>query len=198
MSTRGSICAFAFVMMLVTGVARADSDGYYCIGHRYIAYQFGVDYPIGQHQLTVIRLGGREGIGKPDVIEMPLAQVHGMRCYDDRIEIRLFTAMLLVPLDSELRPHAMQRMPLSDKTPSGLVPNLGQLSPAVNTLKPERVDLLAEASGHRFVMEMLPRDVKTQRCRTELQTRIVEIDRTGRQIRELQVHREIYPRGCRE
>jgi hypothetical protein len=185
-------------MMLVATGAWADSDGYYCVGHRYLAYQVGTNFPSGPHQLTVIRLGGPEGIAKPDVIEMPVAQVHGMRCYDDRIEVRLFTDMVLVPLDGALRPLPMQPMPLPDNTLPGMVPNLAQLSRAVWSLEPERVELLAESTGHRFVLEILPRDVKTQRCRTEIQTRILELDRTGRQVREREVHRGIHPRACGE
>ena len=39
------------------GTAYADSDGYYCIGRGYLAYQFGLAAPPTRpHRLTVIRL----------------------------------------------------------------------------------------------------------------------------------------------
>ena len=198
MSAYWRICALITLLMLVAAVASADSDGLYCVGPRYIAYQFGMDSPHGLHQVTIVRLGGPEGIAKPDVIEMPVAQVDWMRCSNDRIEIRLFKELLVIPLDGELRPLAITRSPQADPPMGRIERNLGPLSRAVGTLKPERVELLVDSTGHQFVLEMLPRDVQTLRCMTELQTRIIELDRQGRQVRERQVHREVYPRSCGE
>ncbi len=59
----------------------ADSDGYYCIGRDYIAYQFGfAPPPIAQHRLYIIRVGGAAGIGEPAMFELPQFQVHGLLC----------------------------------------------------------------------------------------------------------------------
>ncbi len=54
------------------GTAYADSDGYYCIGRGYLAYQFGLAAPPTRpHRLTVIRFGDVSGIQPPAVLELP-------------------------------------------------------------------------------------------------------------------------------
>ena len=87
------------------GVAYADSDGYYCVGRSYLAYQFGVaPLPVAPHRLSVIRTRGPAGIPRPAMLELPQFQVHGMRCGEGWIDVAAFTAIYHVILDESDRP----------------------------------------------------------------------------------------------
>ena len=49
----------ASIFLVLADVTYADSDGYYCVGHDFIAYQFGFAAPpVGPHRLFVVRFGG--------------------------------------------------------------------------------------------------------------------------------------------
>jgi hypothetical protein len=67
-------CVVASIVLspIMSGTAYADSDGYYCVGHGYIAYQFGFAAPpVGPHHLYVVRFGGASEIEAPAVLELP-------------------------------------------------------------------------------------------------------------------------------
>ena len=179
------------VMMgpLGVGAAYADSDGYYCVGPGYLAYQFGMaPLPVAPHRLHVLSTGAASGIPEPATLELPQFQVHGLRCGDGWVEIASFTAIYRVTLDDRTRPVRYEVYPfaLGQKVPSEFYPqrNLGMLSPARARGKFERVSLGEREGGDHLFLEMTGHDVPDQPCRVELKTRVVETDRNGREIRE--------------
>jgi uncharacterized membrane protein len=171
------------------GVAYADSDGYYCVGRGYVAYQFGMaPLPVASHRLYVLRLEPTGGIPEPTVIELPQFQVHGLRCGGAWIDVASFTAVYRVTLDDAVRPTGYQVRPFGEgrKVPPEFFPqrNLGMLSPARASRQPDRVSLGAKAGGGQFLLEMTGRLIPNERCVVALTTRVVETDRNGREIRE--------------
>jgi hypothetical protein len=62
--------------------AWADSDGYYCVGPGYIAYETRFSAPPSQHLLHVIRFSSRQGISRIAPVVLEDFQVHAMNCGD--------------------------------------------------------------------------------------------------------------------
>jgi hypothetical protein len=171
------------------GVAHADSDGYYCVGPGYLAYQFGMAQPpIAPHRLYVLNTQAAPGIPEPAVLELPQFQVHGLRCGDGWIEVASFTAFYRVTLGDTAQPvgYAAHSFAVGQRVPPEFFPqrNLGMLSPASVRGRIERVSLAEREGGGRLLLEMAGLDVPDARCRVDLRTRVVETDRNGREIGE--------------
>jgi hypothetical protein len=180
------VVVLALAVFLMADPARADSDGYYCAGPGYLAYQFGLAAPpVGQHRLYVVRIGGDSGIAEPDVLELKQFQVHGMRCDARSIELLAFDAVHIVELDAR-RPARYVTKP--DPRRAGTVPpewvnqsqNLGGWSRPVGTLETERVLLERDARGSTYFLEMMP--MRIERCTLDVRSRVVQVDASGREV----------------
>jgi hypothetical protein len=180
------------------GVAYADSDGYYCVGPGYLAYQFGMaPRSSAPHRLHVLGTRAAAGITEPVVLELPQFQVHGLRCGDGWIEVASFTAIYRVMLDKQQRPgrYEIKQFATGQKLPPEFYPqrNLGMLSSARG--KTERVSLAVRDGGGQVFLEMSGVDVPSEKCRVDLKSRVVETDRNGREVRERVLYQA---RGSRE
>ena len=81
------------IALVIPGIARADSDGYFCLGPGYIAYQFGMAGPSARlHWIFIVRYEAR-GISELDSIQLPQFQVHGMRCQADAVDVAAWDAV---------------------------------------------------------------------------------------------------------
>ncbi|MEZ4424825.1 MAG: hypothetical protein R3E98_15545 [Gemmatimonadota bacterium] len=135
--------SFLGMMMLLTPQSvRADSDGYYCVGADYIAYQLrGWNwYNRGEHRLTVVRFG----VDGPRLLgEVALGadfQPHAMDCGAREVVlqgfgegyIRVAVALRETGLEVAelLRDPVRQFSPADFPTP---LPNLGDYSRAGST-----------------------------------------------------------------
>ena len=193
--------AFVILAPLGLGVAYADSDGYYCVGHGYLAYQFGMaPLPVAPHHLYVLRIGTTTGIGEPVAIDLPQFQVHGLRCGEGWIDVAAFTAIYHVTLDGNTRPLRFEVRPFAEgqKVPPEFFPqlNLGTLSRAGQDLKLQRISLGMKEGGGQYLLEMTGQLIPAERCRTALTTRIVETDRNGREISERLIFQGRGTRDC--
>jgi hypothetical protein len=65
---------------------KADSDGYFCTGPGYLAFQLRSWNTDGPHLLKVIRVGGGE-IREAGQVELPDFQPHAIQCEEDRVRI---------------------------------------------------------------------------------------------------------------
>jgi hypothetical protein len=170
------------------GVAYADSDGYYCVGRGYLAYQFGMDTQVGPpHHLFVIRTAGATGIPEPLTLELPRFQVHGMRCGAGWVQVASFAAVYHVMLDESDKPSRYEERPYSDSQKIveefSLTQNLGPLSGGRAYWKPVRVRLSAKERGGGYFLEINAKTVSPSRkCELVVTSRIVETDRNGREI----------------
>jgi len=185
-----------------SSVARADSDGYFCVGKDYIAYQFGLAAPsVAPHRLTIVRFDSR-GFGIPRVVELPQFQVHGMVCADDMVRVASFDTIHTVRLDSMSRPvGAIESEPLATrgKLPSEFASqrNLAAGSRPVSSLKPERLTLGRTANGHDLVLEISPKKSKAA-CVTDVTTRLIQVGARGRTVKSFPVFTGIGRRACGE
>lgn len=79
----------AALLLLSPQIAEADSDGYYCTGTGYVAYQLraaltpGVS---GQHVVRVVRFGS-EGIRMAGEVSLPDFQPHKLVCGESQVRI---------------------------------------------------------------------------------------------------------------
>jgi hypothetical protein len=204
MNIRAAIGILSMVVILGpvgAGEAYADSDGYYCVGRGYLAYQFGMaPLPVAPHRFYVVRIGTTAGIAEPVALELPQFQVHGLRCGDGWIEVASFTAIYRITLDANTHPSRYEMRPFGDgqKIPSEFLPprNLGMASPALQNGTSERVSLGMKADGGQFALEMTGQVSPDERCLTALTTRIVETDRNGREIRDRIIYQGRGHRDC--
>ncbi len=100
-------------LLVASGVALADSDGYFCTGRGYLAHQWnGLSVPTPGHVLTVTFVGGPEGLAPPLSLELPSFQVHGMKCNHDSVELRGYDAVHVVGLSRESGLTLRQEVPV--------------------------------------------------------------------------------------
>jgi hypothetical protein len=87
MSRLISSLGVALVFATLSGrAALADSDGYFCVGPGYVAYEAaGLDIPATGHVLFLVNVGGPEGIAEPIAVQMDAFQAGAMHCGEDLI-----------------------------------------------------------------------------------------------------------------
>ncbi len=183
---RAAICA---LLLFTARPALADSDGYYCLGQNYLAFQLGIGgAPGAPYRLYVVRVGGPAAIGPLDSLSLPPFQTEGMICDARAVRILAYNALYTVQLDSATRPARFTVAPL----PAGNLPaefmgrdaNLSTLNRAVNEFRVDRVPILHDAAGHTFLLEVSGDPTAVRPCDPDVRARIVENDAAGRQVRE--------------
>ena len=65
---------------------KADSDGYFCTGPGYLAYQLRSWNTDGRHLLKIVRFGDGE-FREAGAVELPDFQPHAILCEEDRVRI---------------------------------------------------------------------------------------------------------------
>ena len=94
-----------FVVAVISPpLARADSDGYYCVGRGYIAYETRFSTQPSQHLLHVIQFSSTQGIVRIAPIALENFQVHSMTCHATAIELTGWTTRYLVDISDVQRP----------------------------------------------------------------------------------------------
>jgi hypothetical protein len=86
-------------------IAHADSDGYYCTGRGYLAYETRFSTPGLEHVLHVVRFSQANGITREQRIPLEDFQVHGMRCGEHAIELAAWTKRYLIDLSAPEPPR---------------------------------------------------------------------------------------------
>jgi hypothetical protein len=164
-------------------LASADSDGYFCVGPGYVAYQFGMAGPSDiPHWLYVVRYGAG-GISEPDSIQLPQFQVHGIRCRIDAVDVSSWTAVHTVTLDSLRRPAVANEVPLSR---AGVVPPWarGATLNFAYLRDPRRIALPAVVGGHEYVLDVVVEPDSARECPPVYTARIRQLDADGNARRE--------------
>lgn len=96
---RGWIFTTAAVL-LFPGVAQSDSDGYYCIGPGFVAYEMSFSAAPSGHWLHIVRVSAEKGIVRLPAIPLPEFQVHGMTCREHSVDLDGWTTRYSISLDS--------------------------------------------------------------------------------------------------
>lgn len=207
--TEAEMKLLAAVMLLVVsplgaGTAFADSDGYYCVGHHYIAYQFGFAAPpIGPHRLYVVRFGGPAGIEPPTVLDLPQFQVQGILCGEGTVQLAAYDAIYTVRLDASNRPIGYEAVPWEkhQNTPPQFVGhslNLGSQSRTARDLKQRRETIGEAAGGGQYLLEITATPISSDPCSSMVTTRLVRTDRNGREVQQVELFNGRGIRDCGE
>ncbi|HEY2433534.1 MAG TPA: hypothetical protein VGI12_12735 [Vicinamibacterales bacterium] len=117
------------MLLSCPAAARADSDGYYCAGRGYVAYETRLGATGPQHVLHVVRISRTSGIGQTQDIPLADFQTHGMRCGDAVIELDAFTVRYLVDVSAPERPRTTTENAVLDPQRTSQV-NLANLARA--------------------------------------------------------------------
>ncbi len=182
----------------------ADSDGYYCIGSEYLAYQFGLAAPSPEsHRLYIVPLRAGQILGEPFALELPNFQVHGLLCGDNEVRLASFHAVYTVKLDGEMRPTEYTR---EEYGAEGQIPaefggaalpgNLAKGSPARGDLRVARLLLLRSDTGREFVLEMAPIARTATPCSVVLVTRLAEVGSSGGIVSDRVIFEGTVSREC--
>src|SRR5688572_26411117 len=98
------IVAVAAIALLTPGIALADSDGYYCVGNGFVAYEMASSQPGGRHVLHIVRVARGSGISRMPPIALDNFQVHGMTCRENGVDLHGWTTRYSVELSSTGKP----------------------------------------------------------------------------------------------
>ena len=86
---RGLIALAATGLVLAPAVAVADSDGYYCIGKCYLAYEMRFSAPVDGHTLTILTPSPDGSVvAQRTDFPIPEFQTHAMVCLDGAVRLR--------------------------------------------------------------------------------------------------------------
>jgi len=179
----------AVLGLVLAGAARsaqADSDGYYCTGPNYIAYEFAA--PV--HALYIVVLRDSLGLDRPTRVPLPDFQVHGMRCSAGSVELlgwdSLYTATLTgakTSLVARIAPWAHQGTSRQALQEYGAL-NLGGWSTAVRVGRADTIPLAIASRRYTFALAIdvqpLPRE-----CAYKVVTRLVQRDSSSRPVATL-------------
>ena len=147
--------------------ARADSDGYFCIGPDFMAYQLNMPGFPGAHKLYVIPFdGGQSKIAQYEA-DLPDFQVHDIRCAAEHVRIVGWDAVYDISWD------AYDPSPLSvtaTKKESG-APDHGETDPPKSLVygPDQRISLNDPDSIASYGLETTRKDIPELEC-TELVT----------------------------
>jgi hypothetical protein len=192
----------ASVCLLLADVTYADSDGYYCVGQGFIAYQFGIAAPpVGPHRLYVVRFGGASGIEAPVVLALPQFQVHGILCREHQVLVSAYDAIYTVRLDSRNVPIDYQSAPWADhqNTPAVFVGqslNLGAGAHAGSSGGLQRTIVGTRADGGHYLLEIDIQTTQAADCTRTVKTRLIRTDRNDRDVQQLEIFSGRTARGC--
>ena len=90
---------FLVAAMAGSSAALADSDGTFCVGPGYAAYELQTwSTPSRKHELRIVRVGGKTRIAEPVTTVLDDFQVHGMRCEEDRVVLIGWDSKYSIPL----------------------------------------------------------------------------------------------------
>jgi hypothetical protein len=116
------------VAALYPTVALADSDGYYCVGKGYLAFETHSFRIPNSHVLQVIQVSRSGGIQRSTPIPLDEFQVHGMTCRDNSIEVQGWTTRYSVDLSAAGRPKVTSIEAAFDPKAPLAQQNLGMLA----------------------------------------------------------------------
>ncbi len=146
---RISVVIMAFAPLFAQPVL-ADSDGYFCTGKGYIAFETSFSWPENTHRLRVVRFGSDIGIVESEPLVLEDFQTHGMRCEEGRIELLGWEFKYIVDASDLARP--MMKKKIKPSKPGEPLPGFASRNLG-NSAKPGVVRL--SSNDARFQFELV-------------------------------------------
>lgn len=176
-------------LLLVAGAASADSDGYFCSGAGYLAYELREwSAPERRHVLKIVFVGGADGISDPRTVALDDFQLHGMKCDPDRVVLLGWDRSYTVAL-SDRNVLAITSV---DARAAGDVPNDYRVESFTGTRRSRSLTIPSPRPEHRYRLEIAYRERKPAGQQGlilhETMSTLVEMDPSGRVLRRKVVH----------
>ena len=106
------------ILCLATpAAARADSDGYYCTGRGYVAWETRLE--TAEHQLHIVRFSRDGGLVRQAPIRLEEFQVHAMMCGAQSVELVGGGKVHIVDLSDTARPVVTTRVASGNSASAG-------------------------------------------------------------------------------
>jgi hypothetical protein len=115
----------ALALLFAPAAAAADSDGYYCAGPGYLAYETRFVEAPATHLLHIVRFSRAGGIEPLPAIPLDDFQVHGMRCHSTVVELEGWTTGYSVDISDPTHPTVTSRPAIHDPAQPAPQANLG-------------------------------------------------------------------------
>lgn len=135
-----AVALAAFALFTPTA-AEADSDGYFCVGRGYVAYESRFSPTAVAHQLHVVRFGTTIGIVADTPVSLDDFQVHGMICRPGVVELVGWSRTYSVDISEPDAPKVTSRAVAFNPADGRPASNLGHWS------KEQVIDLEADEEG---------------------------------------------------
>jgi hypothetical protein len=196
-----TVTLFTLMSLGLTERAQADSDGYFCVGPDYLAYEFSLSLRSSTHYLYVLSLGGSSDIGQPAVMALPRFQVHGMRCRPQDLQLLGWDSVYTVSLTRSTQPVLQGSAPWQ---PAGTVPpdftagNLGAWSAPVRAWHSDTVRLALASPTARYILAIDVHLDPKNGCQFLVRTKVVHLDVQDRPVQSRSIFEGTAPRECGE
>jgi hypothetical protein len=171
--------------------AWADSDGYFCVGAGYLAYELREwSAPEGTHVLKVVRVGQPDGVSEPATLPLADFQVHGMRCEAKRIVVLGWDRRYTIALPSDGPP----RIESADPRPAGKVPMEYRVDSLTDSRRSRTIRIPSTRHGRIYDLQITHRESAATASgqggviHHETTTTLIERDLTGMVVSHRRIH----------
>jgi len=195
--------ALATLLLGAAPVLRADSEGYYCAGPGYVAYELrGFQFFDSQaktppkHMVHLVTLGNRGEISDPIRLEIPDFQVQAMHCTAEAVELLSFDSVYDISLRKMDKPQLLYTRRL--KTPGDTPPGFESHWMLGNKSLADRVRPLWESPDHIHYVLMVSVSPGPKRCTQIIDDRIVGSSADGKAWHDKEIYHSLYPTECGE
>lgn len=179
----------ALLILVFTGGAGADSDGYFCIADGYLAYELREwSTPDQKHALHILFVGRPEG---SDAAVVPLDdfQLHGMRCEPRGIVILGWDKRYTIAFSEKEPPKLMATEPLK----AARIPREFQAEGLVHARRSRSIAIPSARRDRSYQLQIDYRRVdqassKDGAIHHLVTATLVEKDATGKVLKELRIY----------
>lgn len=180
--------------------AYAESDGFYCVGNGYLAYELSSSAGALGHTLFVLPLS--DVIGEPAKLKIPEFQVHGMICDPGKLEILGWDYLYSFDLTDPSKPKLAETLKLD---PPGDSPerfrdtlmNLGGWNRSVRQGRHDDVPLDSPDNRYSYSLQIRGFPVRSKSCTTSVETQVLQLDKTTQRKKLVTLLRGEFQMECR-
>lgn len=112
---RTFVAGMALASLFWPVAARADSDGYACMGRGYVAFETRFSQSPARHLLHIVQFSPARGIVRLPPIPLEDFEVHAMRCRPTIVDVEGWTDGYSVDISDPSRPVITSRPRIRDR-----------------------------------------------------------------------------------
>lgn len=162
----------AALLCLLSVPAWPDSDGYFCVGRDYIAFELSFSGQDHTHRLHVMRFHDPSRWTEHVTVELPDFQTHGLKCEPSMVSLAGWDSIYNVGWRDASSTPVLVQTPKSPGAPDGSVfpDSLGSL-----VFGPQReVALPSRDPGYSYVLQIRRTPDPANRCKVLVRSSIAQ------------------------